>query len=127
MTLPGFPRSGALRIGLIAAACFIALSGLSLIAQQTPDLYRSISFREIGSTHRGGRFVDFAVVESSPRIFYAANATGGLWKTENGGIAFTQVFDSPTAASLGAVAVAQSAPDTVYVGSGEANNSRSSY
>ncbi len=112
MTLPGFRRTRAMRVGLIVAACLVAFSGLSLIAQQTPDLFRSISFREIGSTHRGGRFVDFAVVESTPRIFYAANATGGLWKTENSGISFTQVFDSPTAASLGAVAVAPSAPDT---------------
>ena len=48
-------------------------------------------------------------------------------KPTNGGVAFTQVFDSPTVASIGAVALAQSAPDTVYVGIGEANNSRSSY
>jgi len=127
MTLTGFSRARTLRAGLIVAACLVAFSGLSLIAQQPADLFRQVTFREIGGTHRGGRFVDFAVVESTPRIFYAANATGGLWKTENGGITFQQVFDSPTAASLGAVAVSQSAPDTVYVGSGEANNSRSSY
>ena len=82
MTLPGFRRSRSLGIGLIALACLVAASGLSLTAQQTPDLFRSVSFREIGPTRQGGRFVDFAVVESTPRIFYAANASGGLWKTE---------------------------------------------
>jgi len=119
--------SRAVRLGLILAASIVALTGWPLFAQQPADLFRAVSFREIGSTHRGGRYVDFAVVEATPRIFYTANATGGLWKTTNGGGTFTQVFDSPTVASLGAVALAQSAPDTVYVGSGEANNSRSSY
>ena len=127
MTLSRFTRSRATRLALVAAACFVAFSALPLVAQQTPDLYRGISFREIGPTTRSGRFVDFAVVEATPRIFYAANATGGVWKTENGGTTYTQVFDSPTAASIGAVAVSQSNPDIVYVGTGEANNSRSSY
>ncbi len=115
------------RLVLLAAGCLIAFAGLPLTAQQTPDLFRHVSFREIGSTHRGGRFVDIAVVESAPRTFYIANATGGVWKTENGGVSYLQVFDSPTVASVGAVALSQSNPDVVYVGTGEANNSRSSY
>ena len=127
MTLSAVRRSRLLGAGLVVLVCVVAFATLSLTAQQPADLFRNVSFREIGSTHRGGRFVDFAVVEATPRIFYAANATGGLWKTTNGGVAFTQVFDSPTAASIGAVALAQSAPDTIYVGTGEANNSRSSY
>src|SRR6187431_1694284 len=127
MTLSRFTRSRAARLGFSAALCLVLFSALPLVAQQTPDLYRGVAFREIGPTTRSGRFVDFAVVEATPRIFYAANATGGLWKTTNGGVAFTQVFDSPTASSIGAVALAQSAPDTIYVGTGEANNSRSSY
>ncbi len=127
MTLSAVRRSRLLGAGLVVLVSVVAFATLSLTAQQPADLFRNVSFREIGSTHRGGRFVDFAVVEATPRIFYAANATGGLWKTTNGGVAFTQVFDSPTAASIGAVALAQSAPDTIYVGTGEANNSRSSY
>jgi len=128
MTTSRVRRPQVLRVGLIVAVCLAAFAGLPLTAQQTPDLFKNVvSFREIGSTHRGGRFVDFAVVESAPRTFYAANASGGVWKTENNGVSFTQVFDSPTVASVGAVALAQSNPDVVYVGSGEANNSRSSY
>ena len=84
-------------------------------------------FREIGPTAQGGRFVDFAVVEATPRIFYATTATGGLWRTENNGVTFVSVFDSPTTPSLGAVAVSQSNPEVVYLGTGEGNNSRSSY
>ncbi|HEX5069023.1 MAG TPA: hypothetical protein VFV78_02310 [Vicinamibacterales bacterium] len=115
------------RLALLVGAGALAFSALPLTAQQGPDLFRSISFREIGPTHRGGRFVDFAVVESTPRIFYAVAATGGVWKTENGGGSYTQIFDSPTAGSYGAIAVSQSNPDILYLGTGEANNSRSSY
>ena len=67
------------------------------------------------------------MVESNPRVFYAATATGGLWKTVNNGISFTSVFDNQPDFALGAVAVAQSRPDVVYVGTGESNNSRSTY
>jgi photosystem II stability/assembly factor-like uncharacterized protein len=115
------------RLGLVLAIGVLAAAILPLGAQQAPDLYKSIVFREIGPTRQGGRFVDFAVVESTPRIFYAATATGGLWKTENNGMTFTAVFENRTAPSLGAVAVSQSNPNVVYVGTGEANNSRSSY
>jgi photosystem II stability/assembly factor-like uncharacterized protein len=87
----------------------------------------AIEFREIGPTAQGGRYVEFAVVESNPRVFYAATATGGLWKTVNNGISFTSVFDNQPAFAIGAVALAQSRPDVVYVGTGESNNSRSTY
>ena len=73
----------------------------------------AIRFREIGPTAQGGRYVEFAVVESNPRIFYAATATGGLWKTENHGISFVPVFDNQPDFAIGAVALAQSRPDVV--------------
>ncbi len=115
-----------LRLSLIALVG-LATATLQLAAQQPADLFRSITFREIGPTAQGGRFVDFAVVEATPRIFYAATASGGLWKTENHGITWASIFDDQPVISIGAVAVSQSNTDTVYVGSGEANNSRSSY
>src|SRR5687768_5127560 len=90
-------------------------------------IWDAIRFREIGPTAQGGRYVEFAVVESNPRVFYAATATGGLWKTVNNGITFTPVFDNQPGYAIGAVALAQSRPDVVYVGTGESNNSRSSY
>ena len=96
-------------------------------AQAGSSIVDSIRFREIGPTRQGGRYVEFAVVESNPRVFYAATATGGLWKTVNNGISFTSVFDNQPDFALGAVAVAQSRPDVVYLGTGESNNSRSTY
>jgi photosystem II stability/assembly factor-like uncharacterized protein len=127
MSLPARRRARFVRAGLMLLVSTLGLAGLPLGAQQPADLFRHVSFREIGSTHRGGRFVDIAAVEATPRIWYIANATGGVWKTENNGVSFRQVFDSPTVASIGAVALSQSDPKIVYVGTGEANNSRSAY
>ena len=96
-------------------------------AQSGNQLLDAIRFREIGPTRQGGRYVDFAVDEANPRVFYAATATGGLWKTVNHGITFTPVFDDQPDFALGAVALAPSRPDVIYLGTGEANNSRSTY
>lgn len=118
------------RAALLAAVglvCTLAVWPASLDARQTPNLFANLTFREIGPTAQGGRFVDYAVVEATPRIFYAATASGGLWKTESHGVSFTSVFDNEKVISIGAVAVSQSNPQIVYVGTGEANNSRSSY
>jgi photosystem II stability/assembly factor-like uncharacterized protein len=126
-------------LGLSMLFLFIAWETISVPAQSAPpssaaqstesgpQIFETIHFREIGPTAQGGRYVEFAVVESNPRIFYAATATGGLWKTVNNGISFTPVFDYQPDYAIGAVAVAQSRPDVVYVGSGESNNSRSTY
>ncbi len=103
-----------------------AQSGTQPASSQT-SLVDAIRFREIGPTRQGGRYVDFAVNEADPRVFYAATATGGLWKTVNNGITFTPVFDDQPDFALGAVALAPSRPDVVYLGTGEANNSRSTY
>jgi photosystem II stability/assembly factor-like uncharacterized protein len=111
----------------MVVAGLLGATSPSLTAQQSPDFYKSVVFRDIGPTRQGNRYVDIAVVESTPRVFYAAAATGGLFKTETNGLNFTPVFENQPVASIGAVAVSQSKPDVVYLGTGEGNNSRSSY
>ena len=59
-------------------------------------------------------------------MIYAATATGGVWKSTNAGVTWTPVFDSVRTGSVGAVAVAPSNSDIIWVGTGEANNMRSS-
>jgi photosystem II stability/assembly factor-like uncharacterized protein len=86
-----------------------------------------LNFRAIGPTQQSGRFVDFAVPAGRPNTFYAASASGGLWKTENNGQTFEPLFDREKVFSIGGIAVAPSAPDILWLGSGEANNSRSTY
>ena len=116
------------RVAVFASAAAVLAMTWSVTAQQpSADPFKTMQFRELGPTRQGGRFVDFAVVESNPRVFYAASATGGVFKTENNGHTFTQLFTDTGAASIGAIAVSQSNPDVLYVGTGEGNNSRTIY
>lgn len=97
-------------------------------AQSIPDnVIDKLHFRSIGPTRQGGRYVDYAVVEKDPKVFYSATASGGLWKTVNNGISFFPIFDNEKVVSIGDVTVDQQDTSIVWVGSGEANNSRSSY
>ncbi len=85
-----------------------------------------LHFRDVGPSIMSGRIDDFAVLDRDPRIFYVAAATGGLWKTTNGGVTFASVFDSAGMASIGTVTIAQNDPNLVWVGTGENNNRQSS-
>ena len=81
--------------------------------------------RCIGPATFGGRVTEVAVVESNPAVMYIAAATGGIWKTEDSGATCTPIFDQATSLCIGAVAVAPSNPDIVWVGTGEGNILRS--
>ncbi|MGA2361102.1 MAG: hypothetical protein ABSG73_01460 [Candidatus Aminicenantales bacterium] len=91
------------------------------------EVLKSVSYRAIGPTRQSGRFVDFAVPAGQPNTFYAATGSGGLWKTMNNGQTFESIFDDEKVCSIGDIAVAPSDPDILWVGTGEANNSRSTY
>src|SRR5689334_11095020 len=77
-------------------------------AAATPSDYTSIlntlTFRDIGPAAMGGRIDDFAAVESNPDIIYVGAATGGVFKTQNGGVTWEPVFDNEATSSIGAIA-----------------------
>ncbi len=102
--------------------CFILFFSVVSFAGQDNyvSLLDALKFRNIGPAIMGGRVVDFAVVESNTSIIYAAIGPSGVWKSENNGITWFPVFDRETSVAVGAVAVSQSNPDIVWVGSGEA-------
>src|SRR5829696_5126367 len=83
-------------------------------------------FRPIGPATPSGRVGDLAVLESDPDTFYVATATAGVYKTINAGTTFTPVFDNEGTGSVGAVAIAPTDANLVWVGTGEANNRQSS-
>lgn len=94
---------------------------------QADDLaLRGFRWRVIGPIGQGGRVDDIAVVERDPQVYYIGFATGGIWKTTTHGVTFTPVFDTYSTHSIGDLAIAQSNPDIVYAGTGEANNRQSS-
>ncbi len=85
-----------------------------------------LKLREIGPAIMGGRIDDIAVVENNPDTFFVGAASGGVWKTTNGGVTFTPVFDKELNSSIGDLAIAPSDPSVVWVGTGEPNNRQSS-
>ncbi len=111
----------------------IASSILSLRAQENPPappltdvLFKNLKVRAIGPAVMGGRVSDIALDPRNPALFYVGLATGGLFKTGDNGVSFDPIFDKETAQSIGAIAIAPSDSDVLWVGTGEANDRNSS-
>jgi photosystem II stability/assembly factor-like uncharacterized protein len=97
--------------------------------QQLMDtsLTRGLDWRSVGPVVQGGRVADIETVPGEPYTFYVAYSSGGLWKTTNNGVTFEPIFDHESTNIIGDVAVDPSNPETVWLGTGEPNSSRSSY
>lgn len=89
-------------------------------AQFDPQLFAGLKARSIGPANMSGRIGAIDAVAANPNIIYVGAATGGLWKSTDQGITWTPVFDDQPVASIGAIAINQSNPDIVWVGTGEA-------
>jgi photosystem II stability/assembly factor-like uncharacterized protein len=83
-----------------------------------PGLLREMRWRMIGP-HRGGRTKAAAGIPDRPNLFYVGVVNGGVWKTDDYGRTWTPIFDDQPTGSIGAIAIAPSDPDIIYVGSGE--------
>ena len=105
----------------VALVCLISVVSAALPApaqQYDPRLYSEMRWRCIGP-FRGGRTVAIAGVPQQPNVFYMAAVNGGVWKTTDLGNTWYPIFDDQTSGSVGAIAVALSDPNIIYVGSGE--------
>ena len=94
---------------------------------EATSLAATIPLRSVGPTIMSGRVVDVDVNPMNPKIFYVAYASGGLWKTENNGLSFTPIFDNEAVMTIGDIAVDWKNGETIWIGTGENNSSRSSY
>ena len=132
------PRHSSRRWSLaIAVACLLVGGGLfaqgpgasqppALVNASDDPLFRGLAFRSIGPAVMMGRLDDIEGAEKDPMIMYIGFATGGLWKSTDGGIHWQSQFDDMPNASIGDIAIAPSDPNVVYVGMGEPNNRQSS-
>jgi photosystem II stability/assembly factor-like uncharacterized protein len=114
---------------ILAAAGVLAPSGLTrfsplALAQSgsnvvvNPNTYQDLRWRSVGP-HRGGRSTAAVGVRSQPNVFYMGATGGGVWKTENYGITWAPISDGQMATgSIGAIDVADSNPNVIYVGTG---------
>jgi len=89
-------------------------------AQEIPSsLYQGMQWRNIGP-FRGGRSDAVTGVAQNPHLYYFGGVGGGLWKTENDGLTWTNITDGQLkTSSVGAIAVAPSDPNVLYLGMGE--------
>jgi photosystem II stability/assembly factor-like uncharacterized protein len=108
------------RLLLIGLACLFAFSPPSVSeAQQYPEsTYQEMRWRMIGP-FRGGRTRAASGVPSKPNLFYVGAADGGVWKSDDYGRTWMPIFDAQPSQSIGAIAVAPSDPNIIYVASGE--------
>ena len=116
--MPQIHRSARL---LVFAIMLSFLAALGAGAQQLdPNLYSGLRWRMLGP-FRAGRVNAVSGVPGQPDTFYFGSVGGGVWKSINAGRTWTPVFDATNVASIGAIGVAPSNPDVVYVGTGEAD------
>lgn len=122
MTPRAFPRSM-----YIATRCSVALllavAASSIVGAQQPlgDQLSRLDWRSVGPINNAGRVSVVTGVPGDPLTYYVSGANGGIIRTTNGGTTFTPIFDNQGSISIGAIAVAPSDRNVVYVGTGEGN------
>jgi photosystem II stability/assembly factor-like uncharacterized protein len=118
-----------LAIPLVALGLLTFASSVQAQTKIDPTVLSTLKWRSIGPVNTSGRIDDFSVgrVRGQPDQMYVATATGGIFKSTNGGTSWDPVFDKTDAMmSIGAIRVAPSNANVVWAGTGEANNRQSS-
>src|SRR5580692_10370247 len=122
-------------LSILITATGLALAGLIWAQARPPEpkpnesadpMLRGFEFRSIGPAVMMGRLDDIVGTASDPMLLYIGFATGGVWKSTDGGLYWHSQFDNMPDESIGSIAIAPSDPNVVYVGTGEPNNRQSS-
>jgi photosystem II stability/assembly factor-like uncharacterized protein len=120
------PRLGWLLtfLSIIIASAFVVQISSAQAQSVTPrfddKFFQELRWRAIGP-HRGGRALAVTGVRGQPELFYFGSVDGGVWRSNDAGRTWNPIFDSQSIGSIGAIAVAPSNPEVIYVGSGEAD------
>jgi len=108
-----------LLIFALAAQITFAQNGRAVSKSPLEDAFSRLEWRSIGPAIMGGRIADVEGVPGDPNVVYVASASGGLWKTTNGGVTWKPIFERQGTLSIGDIALAPGNPDVVWVGTGE--------
>lgn len=99
----------------------LVFSSAALAQKLDMEAFKNMAPRNIGPAGMSGRVTAIDVVTDEPDVMYVGSASGGVWKSTSGGIDWEPIFNDQTTASIGAVAIQQSNPSVVWVGTGEGN------
>lgn len=108
---------------LASLLCFLA----SFLQAQTgkvplnPEWLKSLPIRNIGPAAMSGRITAITVDPTRPEVIYVGAASGGVWRSESGGVAWEPIFDKAPTQSVGSIAINPKNPDEIWVGTGEGN------
>ncbi len=114
-----------LRLPLIVVICLLASTAFAqnggTVKSPLEEAFSRLEYRSIGPAIMGGRIADVEGVPGDANVVYVATASGGLWKTTNGGVTWKPIFERQGTLSIGDIALAPSNPEVVWVGTGESN------
>ena len=121
--MPSFLRLSSICLSILFAGLFGTVQ-----AQDLDAFLEGMNVRHIGPGAMSGRVTTIDVQRNRPEVIYIGTASGGLWRSETAGVEWEPLFDDQPTQSIGAVALAPSNPDVIWVGTGEGNprNSHSS-
>src|SRR5215469_11526271 len=119
VVVPVFTAAAILQAAGSTAAPAPAASAATVAAPVNPSLFGALRWRCIGP-YRGGRALAVAGIPGDASTFYFGAVAGGVWKTTDGGGTWRSLTDGTSISSVGAIAVAPSNHDIIYVGTGEA-------
>ncbi|MEN9547654.1 MAG: hypothetical protein RIR12_245 [Bacteroidota bacterium] len=109
-----------MRKSLLLLSAIVFTTGL-YAQKATLEQFKNYKPRNIGPAGMSGRITAIDAVVNNPSIFYVGAASGGVWKTENSGHTWTPIFDEQPLQNIGSIAIQQSNPNIVWVGTGEGN------
>jgi photosystem II stability/assembly factor-like uncharacterized protein len=112
--------SVAISVSCVATVAYAA-NTTSTAAKKPMDVFAQLKFRNLGPAIVNGRVTAVAGIPGDPQVYYVGAASGGVFKTTDGGLQFEPVFNHASTSSIGAIAIAPSNPSLVWVGTGEAN------
>ncbi|MGB6234416.1 MAG: hypothetical protein WBF46_13160 [Candidatus Acidiferrales bacterium] len=115
--MPAVKMGSAFAVRLVLPLVALAFLCPKTLRAQHPSSFDALKYRYVGP--KGNRVVAIAGVPGNLNVLFAGAATGGIWKTTDGGVHWNPIFDSQDVQSIGALAVAPSDPNIVWAGTGE--------
>jgi photosystem II stability/assembly factor-like uncharacterized protein len=102
-------------------ALLLLLPAITFGQELDLGLLENLAIRNVGPANMSGRITAIAVAASDPKIIVVGAASGGVWKSTNGGSAWTPIFDDQPTQNIGAIAIQRDNPEVIWVGTGEGN------